>query len=680
MAHMDVMEFSMTYRPGDAATVFSAFDRDGNGVVSMDEFAQVLRFLRPDLCPTQIEGIFAKVDKDPAGGLSAEALHRAVLSVPALRLAGNVMRLAGPVCADKNEFQARLTAVRRRRELGDALRRVPAEETASRLLRVVVGLLPEAADEVLRSPQTRALALAVSAAPAPANGGAPRALPPCDSSNRALARAQAKASELRTVFETLDRDGSGLVSRAEFLSVMRFMSPAKDAARAEEAFARIDSDKSGDVSFAELAAVLSPDVGSNLRLAVAALGTALRARPEPAAAAAAAAAPAGAGGKHPPDLEARRRLLRQVQPAALLAVLRQMVAAQAPEVLDAVGARYEAYLPAAAPAPEAAPRRQRELPRYMQPLQRGERSADSSPTGPMRIAIPGASSARGSRTGRMSPRSSPVTERTQPFTARGPGDYGRRSPPRQRRSSDPSVTPSTPQRDRSPSPSSVDDPGAGAERRFRGIDDTSRLVRFWQGTGEADCVCGCARLSVDGILAKRGKYPWLEGKHHYVQWLFPKAVNGVSGATAPPLTAGDAAIMAADPECDRRLTKAYDMMLDFWGLELVDDSSGEVRKAPHWEERFANIEKHDHNYLRISRVLISLNMRGRRAMAGPLVELLLGEVADGNLPGARSSLLKYWIPCVKGAEGQRLRQAARDRGLVADESPYFRSGCRAALR
>eukprot|EP00756_Hemistasia_phaeocysticola_P036306 Hpha_TRINITY_DN16635_c0_g1::TRINITY_DN16635_c0_g1_i1::g.180132::m.180132 len=220
------------------------------------------------------------------------------------------------------------------------------------------------------------------------------------------------------------------------------------------------------------------------------------------------------------------------------------------------------------------------------------------------------------------------------------------------------------------------------------------LLRFWRGKSTGHCVCGCARITVDEMLAKRGNYQWLEQKHHFMQWLFPKATNGVSGACAPTLTTRAAKALSLDPSCSARVMNAYRMILDFWGLELLDEETGAVQRAPHCAERFRNIVVHEHNYLRITRVLVSLGMGGRIQLLGPLVELLIEEVAPGGaLEGAlsRGALLRYWIPAVKGkcageSWQKRLRQHARNLGIPelspdeVPESPYFRPGTKAAMK
>ncbi len=37
--------------------------------------------------------------------------------------------------------------------------------------------------------------------------------------------------------------------------------------------------------------------------------------------------------------------------------------------------------------------------------------------------------------------------------------------------------------------------------------------------------------------------------------------------------------------------KSYKLMLDFYGMRLVDESTGEVAHAPNWEDRFRNLNR-----------------------------------------------------------------------------------------
>jgi hypothetical protein len=48
-------------------------------------------------------------------------------------------------------------------------------------------------------------------------------------------------------------------------------------------------------------------------------------------------------------------------------------------------------------------------------------------------------------------------------------------------------------------------------------------------------------------------------------------------------------------------TKKTQMMLDFYGIRLINETTGDVERADNFEERFDNLNRNTHNNLRISR-------------------------------------------------------------------------------
>lgn len=46
-----------------------------------------------------------------------------------------------------------------------------------------------------------------------------------------------------------------------------------------------------------------------------------------------------------------------------------------------------------------------------------------------------------------------------------------------------------------------------------------------------------------------------------------------------------------DEEVKRKLVESYKLMLDFYGIRLVDETTGEVERADNWEERFSNLNR-----------------------------------------------------------------------------------------
>uniref|UniRef100_A0A3P8QJD0 Opioid growth factor receptor (OGFr) conserved domain-containing protein n=1 Tax=Astatotilapia calliptera TaxID=8154 RepID=A0A3P8QJD0_ASTCA len=104
----------------------------------------------------------------------------------------------------------------------------------------------------------------------------------------------------------------------------------------------------------------------------------------------------------------------------------------------------------------------------------------------------------------------------------------------------------------------------------------------------------------------------------------------------------------------QNLVKSYELMLDFYGIVLCDEKTGEVRRAKHWEERFDNLNSHTHNSLRITRILKCLGNLGYRHYQAPLVRFFLEEtLVNGQLPNIRDSVLSYFMFAVLDKKKRR---------------------------
>lgn len=101
-------------------------------------------------------------------------------------------------------------------------------------------------------------------------------------------------------------------------------------------------------------------------------------------------------------------------------------------------------------------------------------------------------------------------------------------------------------------------------------------------------------------------------------------------------------------------------MLDFYGIKLLD-KSGNVTRAPNWQERFQHLNESQHNYLRITRILKSLGELGYEAFKAQLVHLFLEESLRHNtLPNMQHSALEYYVYTIRlPATRRRLLRYAR---------------------
>ncbi|XP_064822673.1 opioid growth factor receptor-like [Oncorhynchus masou masou] len=148
-------------------------------------------------------------------------------------------------------------------------------------------------------------------------------------------------------------------------------------------------------------------------------------------------------------------------------------------------------------------------------------------------------------------------------------------------------------------------------------------------------------------LGQRASSPdgiYIEDFHN--NWLFPLQERGMN-YRAKELTKKEIEAFLQDETAKKRLVKSYKLMLDFYGIQLSNDSSGEVRCADNWRDRFDNLDRNTHNNLCITRILKCLGTLGFPHYQAPLVHFFLEEtLVKGNLYNVKESVLNYFISAV----------------------------------
>ncbi|GAA6023347.1 hypothetical protein JCM8202_001399 [Rhodotorula sphaerocarpa] len=189
----------------------------------------------------------------------------------------------------------------------------------------------------------------------------------------------------------------------------------------------------------------------------------------------------------------------------------------------------------------------------------------------------------------------------------------------------------------------------------------------------------------------RGNWDELEYRHNFVQWFFPIREQGVNGH-AQPLELHEIEAIKSDPDAMARLIESYRIMLDFYGLRLVDPETGELdledpvgpdanssatagsSSSP--ASRFRHLERHPHNFLRITRILKCLGEFGLDQYPPSFLLFLLllqpqpssGSRGPAPLlsdPSLLRSYDTYWRWCVRNDA---------DREMVVRTSERVRNG------
>ncbi len=140
---------------------------------------------------------------------------------------------------------------------------------------------------------------------------------------------------------------------------------------------------------------------------------------------------------------------------------------------------------------------------------------------------------------------------------------------------------------------------------------------------------------------------WLEDTHDYIQWLFPLPERSQFNAAGPVLSEGDQDAFRTRPELRERLVEALSRMLAFYGFEpAACGPPSAFGRSPGGSEAW--ISRHNHNFLRISRILRCLALLGCGDQAASLLAAL-ERMAAGDAGTVFGPLtLSYWRAAAAG--------------------------------
>lgn len=172
----------------------------------------------------------------------------------------------------------------------------------------------------------------------------------------------------------------------------------------------------------------------------------------------------------------------------------------------------------------------------------------------------------------------------------------------------------------------------------------SQLIEFYRGNG---------RDHRGRLLSHIHQYAFhdLERHHDYIQWLFPLPEPSGANAEAPLLSEEDIAAFKADASLRKTLRQSFELMLQFYGLELQrGDENPVVARSDNFVPR-SNVwlTSSNHNFLRISRILRSLSLLGLHDHAVAFLKCLEDiYVEEPQTIGEMT--LGYWRRAVKSRD------------------------------
>jgi len=153
----------------------------------------------------------------------------------------------------------------------------------------------------------------------------------------------------------------------------------------------------------------------------------------------------------------------------------------------------------------------------------------------------------------------------------------------------------------------------------------------------------------------------LESHHGYIQWLFPIREDGLNHH-AQKLQLHEAKSISADPILLGRVITSYELMLDFYGLKLLDRTKGTIGRSENWKSRYSHLNRSFHNYLRITRILKCLGEVELEHFKLHFVEHILKEIYENKeLLNCHESCVKYWAAVLRKEEERNLIEELIDK-------------------
>ena len=153
------------------------------------------------------------------------------------------------------------------------------------------------------------------------------------------------------------------------------------------------------------------------------------------------------------------------------------------------------------------------------------------------------------------------------------------------------------------------------KKKLRGI---SEIEKFYM----EDCP-NTAGYTLEYILGQSDS--WLEQKHDYIQWLFPTAKSSCFNPKAPVISqkSADKLIQKYGDALKEKIIKSFFRMAKFYGFRVFYIVGSSVVVEPDDMLEKGWLSKGNHNFLRLTRIMESLQLFGLDNHYKALKECLL---------------------------------------------------------
>ena len=144
------------------------------------------------------------------------------------------------------------------------------------------------------------------------------------------------------------------------------------------------------------------------------------------------------------------------------------------------------------------------------------------------------------------------------------------------------------------------------------------LVAFYEGSAPDD-----RERSLENVLAFDDEQ--IEHVHNFIQWLFPLQERSGANPAAPILDDATIDAFRTRPELRANLRRSLDRMLRFYGFTWDGER---IVEGPSFSGRSFWLRAGDHNHLRLTRMLRSLQVLGEPHAARALFAALAALYRD----------------------------------------------------
>lgn len=136
-----------------------------------------------------------------------------------------------------------------------------------------------------------------------------------------------------------------------------------------------------------------------------------------------------------------------------------------------------------------------------------------------------------------------------------------------------------------------------------------------------------------------------ERNHNFIQWLFPNPDKSLYNINAPILSEEEAKILSLEPGIKDEIIKSFYYVCKMYGLKIVEEDNKTIITP---DSNFTGywITYNNHNYLRITRILICLKIFNLLEYAKALLACL-EELYQENTKHISQTTLSYWRNTIK---------------------------------